>query len=72
MAQVRVLTFLYYEFADQVIAIEPDPMMLEQSLIKAREATVPIEVVPGDAQKTTVSNQFVRFNRWNTSIMYDT
>ncbi|MED4599691.1 class I SAM-dependent methyltransferase [Paenibacillus validus] len=44
------INFLYYEFADQVIAIEPDPMMLEQSLIKAREATVPIEVVPGDAQ----------------------
>lgn len=45
------INFMYYEHADQVVAIEPDPIMLEQSLMRAREALVPIEVTPGDAQK---------------------
>lgn len=47
------INFMYYEHADQVVAIEPDPIMLE-SLIRAREALVPIEVIPGDAQNCRI------------------
>jgi len=41
--------FPHYRAATRVVAIEPDPEMLKRGLSRARAASVPIELRPGDA-----------------------
>lgn len=42
--------FPYYKHADKVIAIEPNPLMKQQSLKRIKGTKVPIEVIIGDAE----------------------
>jgi ubiquinone/menaquinone biosynthesis C-methylase UbiE len=42
--------FPYYTEAAHVIALDPDPSMVERSLLRARPATVPIEVIVARAE----------------------
>ncbi|GAB7388557.1 class I SAM-dependent methyltransferase [Bacillaceae bacterium] len=44
------LNFPYYEQAETVIAIEPEPYMRKKSVARAQKAHVPIKVMDGDAQ----------------------
>jgi ubiquinone/menaquinone biosynthesis C-methylase UbiE len=44
------VNFSYYRHADKVIAIEPEPSMLEKSLDRARHSKIPIEVVRAVAE----------------------
>jgi ubiquinone/menaquinone biosynthesis C-methylase UbiE len=39
------VNFPYYQHADEVIAIEPQTLMLEQSLVRAGKSLIPIKVV---------------------------
>jgi ubiquinone/menaquinone biosynthesis C-methylase UbiE len=41
--------FPHYRAAARVVAIEPDPEMRKRGVARARAATVPISLVPGDA-----------------------
>jgi ubiquinone/menaquinone biosynthesis C-methylase UbiE len=41
--------FPHYRAATRVVAIEPDPAMLKRGLPRARAASIPIELRPGDA-----------------------
>jgi ubiquinone/menaquinone biosynthesis C-methylase UbiE len=43
--------FPYYEKADEVIAIEPQALMLEKSLERAKHSRVPITVISADAER---------------------
>jgi ubiquinone/menaquinone biosynthesis C-methylase UbiE len=43
--------FPYYQRAQEVIALEPDPVMREKSLIRANSASVPIKIIAGKAEK---------------------
>jgi ubiquinone/menaquinone biosynthesis C-methylase UbiE len=43
--------FPYYKQAEQVIAIEPEPLMIKKSLPRAKSALVPIDVISADAEK---------------------
>lgn len=45
------VNFPYYERAQKVTAIEPEPFMRELSLPRARNASVPIEVIPAKAEE---------------------
>lgn len=42
--------FPFYDRAQKVIAIEPEPMMREQSLPRTRKSRVPIEVISAGAE----------------------
>nr|WP_027415146.1 class I SAM-dependent methyltransferase [Aneurinibacillus terranovensis] len=42
--------FPYYEQAEKVVAIEPEPLMREQSLEKAKTVRIPIEVILAGAE----------------------
>lgn len=44
------INFPYYEHADKVIAVEPEPSMLKKSLVRAEHSVVPIEVVRASAE----------------------
>lgn len=43
--------FSYYKKANKVVAIEPEPLMREQSITSAKNATVPIEVISARGEK---------------------
>jgi len=43
--------FPYYEIAQKVMAIEPEPLMREQSIPRAMKANVPIEVISANAEE---------------------
>ncbi|BCJ88359.1 class I SAM-dependent methyltransferase [Effusibacillus dendaii] len=43
--------FPFYQQAEQVVAIEPEPLMRQQSIQRAAEAHVPIEVLAAGAEK---------------------
>ncbi|MDA8235296.1 MAG: methyltransferase domain-containing protein [Clostridia bacterium] len=43
--------FPFYQQAQKVIAIEPEPLMRDQSLPRATKANVPIEVILADAEE---------------------
>jgi ubiquinone/menaquinone biosynthesis C-methylase UbiE len=45
------INFPYYTKANQVIAIEPEPLMNEQSIQRAMKARVPIEVIQAGAEE---------------------
>lgn len=45
------LNFPFYQKAEQVIAIEPAPLMRNQSLTRAQKASVPIEVILAGAEE---------------------
>ncbi|WP_333474312.1 class I SAM-dependent methyltransferase [Paenibacillus gyeongsangnamensis] len=45
------LNFPFYERADKVIAIEPQLLMMNRSLIRANGALVPIDVILADAEE---------------------
>ncbi|WP_028549694.1 class I SAM-dependent methyltransferase [Paenibacillus sp. UNC451MF] len=45
------VNFKYYQHADKVFAVEPDEMMLGQSLVHVDRLTVPIEVVRAGAEQ---------------------
>nr|WP_246407293.1 class I SAM-dependent methyltransferase [Geomicrobium halophilum] len=45
------VNFSYYDQADQVMAIEADPMMREKSMEKAKKVNVPIEVIIADGER---------------------
>lgn len=45
------LNFPYYQHAEKVVAIEPEPLMRNKSFHRAKEAVVPIEVIAADAEK---------------------
>lgn len=45
------INFSYYRHADKVTAVEPEPSMLEQSLIRAQLSDIPIEVIRAGAEK---------------------
>ncbi|UUZ82011.1 class I SAM-dependent methyltransferase [Paenibacillus sp. P26] len=45
------INFPYYGEADRVFAVEPETVMLEQSLARAGLAAVPIEVVQAGAER---------------------
>ncbi|GAB7388445.1 class I SAM-dependent methyltransferase [Bacillaceae bacterium] len=44
------LNFPYYEQAETVVAIEPEPHMRKKSVVRAQKAQVPIKVMDGDGQ----------------------
>ncbi len=44
------INFPFYNGADKVIATEPDSIMRERSLKRLKDASVPIDVIVGDAQ----------------------
>lgn len=53
------VNFPLYRSPDKVVAIEPDPVMVAQSLKRAEHATVPIEVVQAGAEQLSFeSNRF--------------
>ena len=43
--------FPYYEQAQKVMAVEPEPLMREQSIPRAMKANVPIEVIAANAEE---------------------
>ncbi|MFC4767129.1 class I SAM-dependent methyltransferase [Effusibacillus consociatus] len=45
------LNFPYYKEAQKVIAIEPEPIMIERSLTRAKNAHVPIEVISAKSEQ---------------------
>lgn len=45
------INFPFYEKADEVIAIEPQFLMQEQSLVRAKNSHVPINVISADAEE---------------------
>jgi ubiquinone/menaquinone biosynthesis C-methylase UbiE len=49
------INFPYYTKANQVIAIEPEPLMNEQSIKRAMKARVPIEVIQAGAEEIPFS-----------------
>ncbi|WJH37501.1 class I SAM-dependent methyltransferase [Paenibacillus sp. CC-CFT747] len=51
------LNFSCYREADQVVAIEPNRVMREKSMIRAEQASVPIEVVGAGAEKLPFEDQ---------------
>lgn len=45
------LNFPYYEQAKSVIAIEPNPLMIEKSLVRAKKVDIPIEILMAGAEE---------------------
>lgn len=45
------VNFPLYEAADEVVAIEPNPSMREQSLRRARQARLPIHIMNAEAEE---------------------
>ncbi|MCM3431712.1 class I SAM-dependent methyltransferase [Brevibacillus agri] len=45
------LNFPFYLQAEQVVAIEPEPLMRKQSLLRANKSRVPIEVILAGAEE---------------------
>lgn len=50
------INFAYYQHAEKVIAIEPQPMMRAQSVKRAEEAPVPIEVIEARGEELPFSD----------------
>lgn len=48
------INFPLYETADEVVAIEPAQLMLEQSLGRAQHASVPIRVMTASAEERSI------------------
>lgn len=48
--------FLHYKAAARVVAVEPDPAMRKRGEARARAASVPIELGPGDAHRLDFSD----------------
>src|SRR5690606_5793131 len=42
--------FPYYDRAEEVTALDPNSMMREKSMVRAEQATVPIDVISGDVE----------------------
>lgn len=45
------INFTYYEQAEKVVAIEPEPLMREQSIAKAKKSQVPIEIISAHGEE---------------------
>jgi len=45
------INFPFYDQADQVIAVEPEPLMLKQSLHRVKLAKIPIEVIEAGGEQ---------------------
>lgn len=50
------LNFPHYQRAESVVAIDPEPLMRKQSLLRANQATVPVEVIVAGAEELPFSN----------------